>query len=198
MVINEDLLIAAGAEVVDFKKKEFIFSENTTPKFYYQIKEGKGKTNNYQEDGKEFIQGFLSKGDPCGESYLFNNHEYPVNAVATQHSKIIRLDKVKFLELVHENPDLLMKIYAHTAERFYYKSILINNLSIANPIERLKTLIILIKKYHNKVKPYSFQVPFTRQQLAALTGLRIETVIRSIKAMEKQKMLVIENGKILV
>lgn len=198
MIISEELLMAAGAEVVDYRKKEFIFTENTAPKFYFQIKEGRGKTNNYQEDGKEFIHGFLIKGDPCGESYLFNSHDYPLNAVATQHSKIIRLEKAKFLDLLAQNPELMMKMYAHTAERFYYKSILINNLSIANPIERLKTLIVLIKKYHNKVKPYSFQIPFTRQQLAALTGLRIETVIRSIKTMEKQKLLVIENGKILV
>ncbi|MCD9616043.1 helix-turn-helix domain-containing protein [Chryseobacterium gleum] len=30
-------------------------------------------------------------------------------------------------------------------------------------------------------KKYSFKVPFTRQQIADLTGMRVETVIRTIK-----------------
>jgi CRP-like cAMP-binding protein len=40
-------------------------------------------------------------------------------------------------------------------------------------------------------------VPFTRQQLADMTGLRVETVVRSIKAMEHKGVLEIEDGKIL-
>jgi CRP-like cAMP-binding protein len=43
-----------------------------------------------------------------------------------------------------------------------------------------------------------FTVPFTRQQIADMTGLRVETVIRSIKNLEQQRLLSIdEQGKII-
>jgi CRP-like cAMP-binding protein len=40
------------------------------------------------------------------------------------------------------------------------------------------------------------QIPLTRQQLASFTGLSVETVIRSIKNMEKNGVLKIQNRKI--
>ncbi|WP_228459647.1 helix-turn-helix domain-containing protein [Chryseobacterium bernardetii] len=40
-------------------------------------------------------------------------------------------------------------------------------------------------------------IPLTRQQMASLTGLCVETAIRTIKHMEKEKILKIENRKIL-
>jgi CRP-like cAMP-binding protein len=39
-------------------------------------------------------------------------------------------------------------------------------------------------------------IPFTRQQLADMTGLRVETVIRTVKKMEKDGKLKIEGHKI--
>ncbi|WP_238349718.1 helix-turn-helix domain-containing protein [Chryseobacterium cucumeris] len=40
-------------------------------------------------------------------------------------------------------------------------------------------------------------VPLTRQQIANLTGLRVETVIRSIKKMEREHILKLIGRKIL-
>jgi CRP-like cAMP-binding protein len=39
-------------------------------------------------------------------------------------------------------------------------------------------------------------VPFTRQQLADMTGLRVETVIRTIKMMEKNGKLFLDGHKV--
>jgi CRP-like cAMP-binding protein len=36
----------------------------------------------------------------------------------------------------------------------------------------------------------------TRQQVASMTGLRVETVIRVMKELEEQKMITIEKGKV--
>jgi CRP-like cAMP-binding protein len=62
---------------------------------------------------------------------------------------------------------------------------------------KLKQLIDYLKSYYEDEAPYSFQIPLTRQQLASFTGLRVETVIRAIKSMEKDKILKIEKRKIM-
>ena len=41
-----------------------------------------------------------------------------------------------------------------------------------------------------------YLVDFTRQQIGDLTGLRVETVIRAIKSLEKKRMLKIINRKV--
>jgi CRP-like cAMP-binding protein len=41
-----------------------------------------------------------------------------------------------------------------------------------------------------------FQVPLTRQQLADMSGMRVETVIRTIKRMEETGKLLLQDHKI--
>ncbi len=54
-----------------------------------------------------------------------------------------------------------------------------------------------LKSFEIEKSPFSFQIPLTRQQMASLTGLCVETTIRTIKAMERNNMVKICNRKIL-
>ncbi|MDG4651264.1 Crp/Fnr family transcriptional regulator [Chryseobacterium arthrosphaerae] len=195
-MIIEQLLISFGAETKNYKAGDIIFREEEFPLYYYQIKTGKIKLNNYTEDGKEFIQNIFSDGHSFGESLLFVDRPYPMNAVAMEESVIFRMPRQNFLNLIRDNPEISLNIYQCLAERMYYKYIMFYNLSFQNPVSKLKLLMDYLKSYHEDKAPYSFQVPLTRQQLASLTGLCVETVIRTIKQMEKEKIVKIEKRKI--
>lgn len=195
-MIIEHLLISFGAETKNYKAGDIIFREEEFPLYYYQIKTGKIKLNNYTEDGKEFIQNIFSDGHSFGESLLFVDRPYPMNAVAMEDSDIFRMPKQNFLDLIRDNPEISLNIYQCLAERMYYKYIMFYNLSFQNPVSKLKLLMDYLKSYHEDKVPYSFQIPLTRQQLASLTGLCVETVIRTIKQMEKEKIVKIEKRKI--
>jgi len=196
-MITEDILISFGAETKNYKAGTLIFREGEFPNFYFQIEKGKIKLNNYTESGKEFIQNIFSDCHSFGESLLFVDRPYPMNAVAMEDSSILRLPKSNFLKLIKENHEISHNVYRCLAERMYYKYIMLYNLSFQNPVLKLKQLMDYLKSYYEDKRPYSFQIPLTRQQLASLTGLRVETVIRAIKSMEKDKILKIENRKIM-
>lgn len=196
-MIVEDVLISFGAETKEYKAGDIIFREGEFSTFYYQIDKGQIKLNNYTENGKEFIQNIFSDGHSFGESLLFVDRPYPMNAVAIKDSHIVRLSKSNFLNLIKENQEVSLNVYQCMAERMYYKYMMLYNLSFQNPVLKLKQLMDYLKSYHEDKTPYSFQIPLTRQQLASLTGLRVETVIRAIKSMEKDKILKIEKRKIM-
>ncbi|MDC8100300.1 Crp/Fnr family transcriptional regulator [Chryseobacterium rhizosphaerae] len=195
-MITEDLLISFGAETINYKAGDLIFREEEYPIYYYQIEKGKIKLNNYTEDGKEFIQNIFSDGHSFGESLLFVDRPYPMNALAMENSFIFRISRESFLNLIKSNPEISLNVYQCLAERMYYKYIMLYNLSFQNPVSKLKLLLDYLKSYHDDKAAYSFQIPLTRQQLASLTGLCVETVIRTIKQMEKDNILKIEQRKI--
>ncbi len=195
-MITEDLLIAYGATSKEYKAEDIIFHEGDVPLYYYQIRNGQVKLNNYSEDGKEFIQNIFSDGHSIGESLLFVDRPYPMNAVAMEECCILKLPKSCFLNILKENPEISLNVYQCLAERMYYKYIMLYNLSFQNPILKLKQLMDYLKSYYEDKTLYSFRIPLTRQQLASLTGLRVETVIRAIKNMEKDSIVRIERGKI--
>ncbi|SDR10154.1 cAMP-binding domain of CRP or a regulatory subunit of cAMP-dependent protein kinases [Chryseobacterium soldanellicola] len=196
MIISENLLLAYGADYEKYEASQIIFNEGSLPKFYFQIVDGIIELNNYHEDGKEFTQNILSSGQSFGESLLFNDKPYPMNAVSKTDCTILKLPKTDFLSLLSQNPQVSLDLFKCLSDRLFYKYIMLFNVSSQDPLSKIKTVMNYLKDYNSSSHPYSFQVPLTRQQIANLTGLRVETVIRTVKKMENEKLVKIENGKI--
>ena len=74
---------------------------------------------------------------------------------------------------------------------------MVAEISSQEPEHRILRILDYLKKHvHKKEEPFSFKVDLTRQQIADLTGLRVETVIRATKALEKKGELKIKSRKV--
>ncbi|MCX8524884.1 Crp/Fnr family transcriptional regulator [Chryseobacterium formosus] len=197
MVISHKILENAGAVTKNYTSSENIFTAGESANHYFQIVYGNVKMNNYDESGKESIQHLLEKGDCIGESLLFINRSYPMNAVALNSCEILSLTKEKFLDLLKENPKICFEMNKSLSEKLYFKQIMAQNMCTQSPTVKLKTLMDYMRSFGCVEKRFTFQIPLTRQQMANLTGLCVETVIRALKKMERDGKLLIENGKIL-
>lgn len=195
MIISEDLLVAYGAEYETYKPGHVIFHEDTAPRFYFQIVSGTVELNNYHEDGKEFTQSILTDGKSLGESFLFSDRRYPTNATAKTDCKILKLHKTDFYNLIQNKPEELINIVRALSESLHNKYVMMYSISSSDPSFKINSLMNYLKGDGNTAK-FSFKVPLTRKQLAHLTGLRVETVIRTVKKLHNNNILKIKNGKI--
>lgn len=197
MNIDETLLLENGAIYEHYAAKETIFHSGDTPGFYFQIVPGTVELNNYHEDGKEFTLHVLSDGLSIAESMLFSELKYPMNAVARTSCKILKLKKESFLHLLDQNKALIAKLFKYLSDRLYYKYVMLFHNSAADPRTKIKALMDYYKTISFKKDPFPFVFPMTRQQIANLTGLRVETVIRAIKKMAEDGLLRIEGRQIV-
>jgi CRP-like cAMP-binding protein len=195
-MIVETLLIQFG-RIAKYNKGEVLFEKGATPKYFYQVRKGAVKMNNFNDEGKEFVQGLFTEGDSFGEPPLFINENYPSNAVAITAAEVYLLTKEKFFTLMMSNPDIHLHITTVLAKRLYYKSIMASEISSQEPEHRVLKLIDYFKlKVHQLPAETKHKVEITRQQIADLTGLRVETVIRAIKSLEKKGELSIDARKV--
>ena len=191
------LLEKYGALKKSFDKNEIIFEDGNLPTHYYQIISGEVKMSNYNDDGREFIQGIFYKNQSFGEPPLFLNQNYPANAIAVEDAEILLLTKSSFMKLLQENANVSIKIIENLAQRLYYKSVMAAEMSTQEPEHRILKLMDHGIAYFNfKKDENGYLINFTRQQIGDLTGLRVETVIRTIKALEKKGVLKIINRKV--
>lgn len=197
MIIEENLLYSIGASAMSFSAGESIFSEGDWPAFYYQIIKGEVKLNNYNEEGKETIQIIIEDGQSIGESLLFMEKFYPMNAVAITECEVVRLSRKAFLDLLREDAELSYEMNKCLSQRLYFKLVMTQNLSSQSPMVKLLALMDYLKSFAIDQKQYSFKIPLTRQQMAGLTGLCVETTIRTIKGMERAMILKIQDRKIM-
>ncbi len=182
-MIPENLLLDYDSTIEKFSTGEMIFSEKTRAHFYYQIKTGEVKMFNLNDNGKEFVQGIFYDGDSFGEPPLFGDFSYPASASASKPTQLYKLSKTKLFELLTHNPEVNLKFTKALAKRLYYKATILQEISVHTPEHRILTLIDFLKRKYGSHE--LFQVELTRQQIADLTGLRVETVIRAIKQLEQ-------------
>ncbi len=197
MIIDENLLLENGAVYEDYPAKEVIYQMGDTPHFYFQIVRGTVELNNYHEDGKEFTLNILSEGQSIGESLLFGDNKYPMNAIAKTDCKILKMPKTNFLAMLSENREVMFRLFHCLSDRLFYKYVMLFNNSATEPVSKIKSLMDYYKESSLCKAPYSYQIPLTRQQIANLTGLRVETVIRTVKKMEKEKVVKLQRRQIL-
>jgi len=138
----------------------------------------------------------LGVGQSFGDSMLFIDKKYPINAEAITPCTVIRLPKPNFLNLLEKHPETSVQINSCMSQRMHYQFLMMQNLASNDPMIRITGLLEYLKSFHTDDIPYSFQVQLTRQQIANLTGMRVETVIRTIKKMETENSVKIENRKI--
>ena len=195
MQIDIDLLYAWGAITKKYKRNDIIFHEDSRASCYFQIITGKVKMYNSNEEGKRFTQGIFDDGCCFGEPPLFINETYPASAEAVEDSIIIKLGKDKFLKIIDEYPKIQREFLNDLAHKVFVKSVTAKSIINQKPEFRITAFFNSLKK-NNQNSTTKLIIPFTRQEIADFTGLRVETVIRQLKEMEKNNIVNIIHHKV--
>ncbi len=197
--MNEiEVLKKAGGKIKHFKKKEVVFFESEHVFHYHFIVSGRVKMLNASETGKEYVHGIFSSGESFGEPALFGNENYPATAIAIEDCEIMVLEKSLFYQLLKKNFDYHLAFTEKLCKRLRYKTIMTYAISSLDAQERLLSLFAYLKE-DQKIKndENSYSVNLTRKEIAELTGLRIETVIRTVKKMVLENKLKMDKRKII-
>lgn len=189
--IDLELLTSYGAVFKEYEKGEILFYEGDQALYYYQVISGSVKMFNTNDDGKEFTQGYFSDGQSFGEPPLFIDEKYPASAMAFQQSEVVKLSRDKFLTILDEFPHIQKHFLELMAKRIYNKATASKDIINQKPEFRIQAFLDNCKKSEEKE-----HIPFTRQEIANFTGLRVETVIRTLSKMNKKKIVEIINHKI--
>lgn len=195
-MIDIDLLLSWGATYKKVQRDEIIFLEGASANFYYQLVSGKVRWVNINEDGREFIQLMIEPGESFGELPLFDDLPYASTAIADEDSVLIRLHKSSFLQLLKDNFDIHFAFNKLLTQRLRFKFLTIRELAHYNPEHRISTLLNYFKQSNRHTCPKCHRVQLTRKQIADMTGLRVETVIRTMRHLHDIGKVIIEKGKV--
>jgi CRP/FNR family transcriptional regulator, cyclic AMP receptor protein len=195
-MIDIDTLLAWGAAFKKLKAEEIIFHEGTQAQFYYQLVSGSVRWANINEEGKEFLQVMVEPGECFGELPLFDDGPFAATAIANEDAVIIRLHRSTFLQLVKENPEIHFAFSKLLSERLRFKFFILKEMANHNPEHSISTLLSYFKQTQKNICPKCNRIKLTRQQIADMTGLRVETVIRTIKNLQSKGEVTIEKGKV--
>jgi len=187
--------IASSLKTKSFSKGEMIYNQGSTARYFFEVISGEVRIVNSNEEGKEFIQGVFKQGDCFGEPALILDKTYPAAAFAHTDCVLYIVPKDLFFKLLENNFKFHLKITRILSERLFYKAMMLEEVANEDGEHRLFTLLDHLEK---KGGTDDQSIHITKQQLADMSGLRVETVIRLMKRMEEKGVIEAQRGKIFV
>ena len=191
--MNIQQLLEKGYSAKEFPKDTIIYEPDMQPRFVYFIKSGEIRMVTVNDDGKEFIQGVFKAGQYFGEPALLINRPYLAYTIASKNTELILVNKTDFFNLLKDDSEFSMDLIKVLSSRLFYKSMMLEELANEKAEHRLETIISFL--FADISSGESLKV--TRQDLADMTGLRVETVIRGVKQLANKELILLKNGKII-
>lgn len=196
MMIDLDILLAWGATYKKLAPEEILFKEGTACNFYYQVVSGQMRWINVNEEGKEYLQTLIEPGECVGELPLFDEGVFAATAIANKETDVLRLHKSVFQQLLKTQPEIHFAFTALLTQRLRFKFFLLKEIASHNPENIITALLKYLKEKGDHVCPICNQLKLTRKQIAEMTGLRVETVIRVMRNLNERGFLQIQKGKV--
>lgn len=191
--ITENFIKETNAEIKKYEKNSLIINEGSSSLYFYYLLEGELSVYNLTPEGKEFLQHKVRENNFFGEPAVLLEKPFPGTVeVTSEFAKILRIKRENFLQYLKNNPDWSLEFTKSIAEKSIIKSNSLKNIVFLNPEDRIKKQL----NDYKEGKDEKIIIELTRKELSNMTGLRIETIIRTIKKMEKDGKLQIVNGKV--
>jgi len=186
-------------DIIQYKKKQVIYSEGQHPNKLYYIQTGKVKIYKTSDGGKELIIGLLSPGDFFGYIPLIENSVYEEFAETLEESTIRVIPRKEFEHLLTHHQEIALKVIKLLANNIAEKEQQLVALAYHSLRKRVADALLTLKrKYANKEDDNNFSISISREDLANIAGTATESLIRTLSDFKNEKLIEIKDGKITI
>jgi CRP/FNR family nitrogen fixation transcriptional regulator len=182
------LIIATTA----YPRNSEIFGEGEPAEFLYRVITGCVRTYKILSDGRRQIGGFYLPGEVFG---LTGTDEHMLSAEAVTDAKVVMIKRTALNALADRDPAVARALFALTG----------------GELRRVQDrILLLVKSAQERVAGFllemadrvgdgnDFDLPMSRQDIADYLGLTIETVSRTLSALESAATIEVPNARRIV
>ncbi|MEE8470580.1 MAG: Crp/Fnr family transcriptional regulator [Dehalococcoidia bacterium] len=175
-----------------FDPGEFVFWDGDDPDWFYIVAEGKIKVLKHSSSGRDFIIAFFGPGEMFGEVAVFENKPYPASAQAADEVKVLGIKREDFLSFLTNRPEVVLRIINVLGGRLREAQSRLRDIAGERVEQRIARTLLMLS---SKLGP---DLPFTRQELADMTGTTTETTIRVMSRLKEGGIIRSARGKTII
>jgi CRP/FNR family cyclic AMP-dependent transcriptional regulator len=156
--------------VVEFEKKDTIFSQGDACKEVMYIQKGSVKLSVVSKTGKEAVVAMLKPGDFVGEGGLAGQPLRIATATATTPVTLLVIGLEEMIRVLHEEHELSDRFISYMLERnIRIEEDLIDQLFNSSE-KRLARTLLLLARYGKEEKPHWSVPKVSQETLAEMVG----------------------------
>jgi CRP/FNR family transcriptional regulator, cyclic AMP receptor protein len=168
----QDFLDSGGVarKVVEFRRKETIFSQGDPAKDVLYIQKGRVRLSVINESGKEAVVAVLEPGDFFGEGCLAGQPLRIGTATAMTASTVLKVEKKEMIRVLHDEHAFSDRFISYMLSRnIRVEEDLIDQLFNSSE-KRLARTLLLLARYGKEDKPQRVLPKIPQEMLAEMVG----------------------------
>jgi len=159
-----------GRKVVNFRKKETVFSQGDPAKNVMYIREGGVKLTVVHETGKEAVVAILGPGDFFGEGCLAGQSTCMATATAIAPTTVLIIEKREMIRVLHSEHEFSDRFIAYMlARNIRVEEDLVDQLFNSSE-KRLARTLLLLARYGALDQPQKVLPKVSQEMLAEMIG----------------------------
>jgi CRP-like cAMP-binding protein len=164
----------------DVTAEHAVYFEGDPGENLYLVATGKIKLMRHASSGREVLLDILQAGEYFGQLSITSQQSYSETAIAQTNCCILQISAQNFEKVLNRYPDVTLKVLKAVGKRLEESQEIIKQLSVYSVEQRIAATLLRIagKLGEQKQTRTLIQIPFSRQDLAAMTGMTVETVSR--------------------
>lgn len=184
-----------------YDKGQYIFKEGDAPEYFHVLVSGAVKCVKSSAGGKEAVLKVLLPGDLfCCEAAVFDGTPHPGCAQPMGPVTVLKIPKQRYFALLKEHPEAAMDIIKYLGRRLNEAQETAKGFALERADQRLATLLARLAERAGKATPEGLllDMKVSRQDLADMTGLALETTIRTIGKLTRSGLLGKSGRKVVI
>lgn len=191
---EEKEAIINSSALLKFKRGETIIKQETLASQILFLEEGMAKLN-FMEGDKDTTFSFATNGDFIGLMCSFVLRKLEFSAVAITQATVRMIDREIFEKCIRGNGNFAVYIVKLMSELTNGVVHTLISLSHKNVNGAVSTLLLSLSRVYGTG---SFQIPFTRDEMAAALGYSKESIINTLSDFHKDKIINISGRHLVI
>ena len=176
--------------LLEYNKKDLIFSEGDVANALYFIESGVVKTFKSTEKGKEFVTGLWHAGQFVGQlSLLSDNGTYIESAAVIEDAALYEIPKMAFITLINSNREVANKFVSVISNDLVEMQEQMINVAYSTVRQRTAKALMDIHSKGILTNAENEAISITREDFAGLIGTATETAIRMLTQFKEEGLI---------
>ena len=181
-----------------WEQRQFLFRAGSAVGPIFKVTSGMVVVSTALADGRRQIVALYLAGDICGNSEIDGKYAYDGEAIGTVTA--CAFDRPRFKAFVKRHPDVADAMTRVLEEKLTHTRQHLTVVGQLTSTERLASFLLMLIAAYSE---HGFQVrplvmPMTRSDVSDYLGLRIETVSRAFTKLRKQRLVDLDDDRIII
>jgi len=173
-----------------------LFREGEADDMLFVLRRGLVKLTCSLPDGREQILGLRVVGDLLGFEAL-RDHRQPYTAETLTEVDLCGMRPRDMLRVLERNPESALRVIDGLNQELQRAQALIRDLGLKSAAERVASFLLSLAHTHDP-RENLLTIPLSRQEIAGLLGLTVETVSRNITRLARKGLIQVLRGRIRI